>query len=259
MLKTTLIIIATAISLNCFSQSNKETRKEEKRLRIEKIMQQEEEGVVVFKKSFAGGPKITNDGYGVFLEWGRAVSVNKAWLFQIDFSERKHVKEEKIRRFYNSGRFIFGKENFFYPLKLGVQQQLLLGNKGNKNGVQVTANYGGGVSLALLRPYYVQVPDNGGKLKYIKYNSADSLEFLTGQVYNGPSFTKGWDEITVTPGAYVKTSLRFDYGSYNEMVTAMEVGVTAEYYTKGIPQMVYNERKQFFFGAYFSLVFGKRK
>jgi hypothetical protein len=96
-------------------------------------------------------------------------------------------------------------------------------------------------------------------LKYIKYNSSDSLEFLTGQIYNGPGLSKGWNEITVTPGVYAKTSLRFDYGSYNEMVSAMEVGLTAEYYSKKIPQMVYNEPKQFFFGAYFALVFGKRK
>ena len=156
-------------------------------------------------------------------------------------------------------KYIFGKENFFYPLKIGVQQQLLLGNKGNKNGVQVTANYGGGVSLALLRPYYVQVAGGGSSLKYIKYNSADSLEFLTGQIYNGPGLTKGWNELTITPGGYAKTSLRFDYGSYNEMVSALEVGITAEYYSKKIPQMVYNEPKQFFFGAYFALVFGKRK
>lgn len=259
MRKATLIIIATAISLNCFSQSNKDNRKEEKRLRVEKVMQQEEEGVVVFRKSFSVAPKIASDGYGVFFEWGRAVSVKKAWLFQIDISERKHIKEEKIRQFVNTGRFIFGKENFFYPLKLGVQQQILLGNKGNKNGVQVTANYGGGVSLALLRPYYVQVAVGGNTLKYIKYNSSDSLEFLTGQIYNGPGLSKGWNEITVTPGVYAKTSLRFDYGSYNEMVSAMEVGLTAEYYSKKIPQMVYNEPKQFFFGAYFALVFGKRK
>ena len=44
--------------------------------------------------------------------------------------------------------FIYGKENFFYPVKLGVQQQILLGNKSNKNGVSVTANYGGGIVIS---------------------------------------------------------------------------------------------------------------
>jgi hypothetical protein len=65
--------------------------------------------------------------------------------------------------------------------------------------------------------------------------------------------------MTVTPGLYAKAALRFDYGSYNEIVSAIEVGITGEYYTKKIPQMIYNEQKQFFFGAYFSLLFGKRK
>lgn len=253
-----LILVILFLSPSVFAQINIETR-DQKRTHIEPKIVKPEEGVIVFNKSFAGGPKITSDGYGAFLEWGRSSTDRTAWLFQIDFSERKHSKEEKIRRFYNTGRFIFGKVNFFYPLKLGVQQQLLLGNKGNKNGVQVTANYGGGIALGLLRPYYVQVPGSGGNLKYIKYNSADSTEFLNGQIYNGPTFTKGWDELSVVPGAYVKTALRFDYGAYNELIAALEVGVTAEYYTKGIQQLVYNDPKQFFFGAYFALVFGKRK
>ena len=154
--------------------------------------------------------------------------------------------------------FVYGKENFFYPLKLGVQQQLLIGNKSNKNGVSVTANYGGGASLALLRPYYIQIIlDNG--LSYVKYNAKDSFNFLYGDLIAGPPISKGWNELTVTPGLYAKTSLRFDYGAYNELVSALEVGISAEYYTKKINQMALNEGKQFFFSGYFSVLIGKRK
>jgi hypothetical protein len=124
--------------------------------------------------------------------------------------------------------------------------------------VSVTGNYGGGVSLGLLRPYYIQV-DKDGQIDYIKYNSPDSAIFFNSSIYGGPSFSKGWSDMTVTPGLYAKAALRFDYGSYNEMISAIEVGITGEYYTKKIPQMIYNEQKQFFFGAYFSLLFGKRK
>ena len=75
-------------------------------------------------------------------------------LFQLDISERKHPKEEKqFSQSSNAGPFIYGKINYFYPVKLGVQQQFLLGNKGNKNGVSVSGNAGGGISIGLLRPY----------------------------------------------------------------------------------------------------------
>jgi hypothetical protein len=35
--------------------------------------------------------------------------------------------------------------------------------------------------------------------------------------------------------------------------------VTGEYYSKKIPQMVYNPQKQFFVGGYVAIIFGKRK
>ncbi|HSN09768.1 MAG TPA: hypothetical protein VLS85_12075 [Hanamia sp.] len=259
MRKILIVIIAAFISFHSFGQETKKERQEQKRAHVNELIKQEEEGVITYKKSFAFGAKLTTDGYGVFFELGRASSVKKALLYQLEISERKHIKEEKQNSYYsNSVPFIYGKENFFYPVKLGVQQQILLGNKSNKNGVAVTGNYGGGISMALLRPYYVQV-QNGNGVTYIKYNSPDSAQFLSGTIFGGPDFGKGWNELTVTPGVYAKTAVRFDYGSYNEVISAIEVGVSGEFYTKKIPQMVYNKEKQFFFSAYVSIIFGKRK
>jgi hypothetical protein len=58
---------------------------------------------------------------------------------------------------------------------------------------------------------------------------------------------------------YAKTALRFDYGSYNEMISAIEVGISGEYYSKAIPLMVHNTAKKFFFTGYMAIIFGKRK
>ena len=100
---------------------------------------------------------------------------------------------------------------------------------------------------------------NGNGVDYIKYNSQDSLQFLSGQIYGGPGLSKGWSELTVDPGLYAKAAVRFDYGAFNEIISAIEVGVTGEYYSKKIPIMVYNPEKQFFFGGYVAIMFGKRK
>ena len=162
---------------------------------------------------------------------------------------------------------IFGKINFFYPIKIGVQQQILLGNKSNKNGVSVTANYGGGITIGLLRPYMLEVYDTTKspyQRRSIRYESSDSALFssntqlLTLQA-TGPSITKGWGNLKVTPGAYAKAAIRFDYGRYNEVLSAIEVGMTAELYAKKIPQMVFSTPKNVFFNIYVSVMFGKRK
>ncbi len=258
MRKIVLLICIVAVSQGVSAQKSKKQRQQEKRAHINNLIREEEEGVIAYKKSFVFGAKLISDGYGVFFELGRASSVKKSILYQLELSERKDVKEDKQSNpFVNSIPFIYGKENFFYPVKLGVQQQILLGNKSNKNGVSITGNYGGGVSLGLLRPYYVQV-QRGNELVYVKYNSADSVDFLS-QPFAGPTFGKGWSEITVTPGLYGKAALRFDYGAYNEIVSAIEVGITGEFYSKKIPILTQISQKQFFFSAYFSVLFGKRK
>ena len=241
------------------AKSTKKSRKEEKREKINAQIRLEEEGVIAYKKHFVFGLKLISDGYGVFFEKGYAKSVKKATLFQIEISERKHQKEAKQISVLRPGSpFIYGKINFFYPVKLGVQQQFLLGNKSNKNGVSITANIGGGISLGLLRAYEVEV-DKAGKFTFVRYDSPDSLLFVNGPHYGGPGLGKGWNHLKLTPGLYIKPALRFDYGRYNDLVSAIEVGLTGEFYSKKIPQMLKIKQKQFFFSAYFTVAFGKRK
>ncbi len=252
------LLLITAGS--AFAQKTKKDRKEEKRQRINMLIKQEEEGVIAYHKETAYGGKLINDGYGAFLEIGRARSVKKSLLYQFELAERKHPKEEKQSNPFLSGiPFIYAKQNFVYDVKIGLQQQMLLGNKTNKNGVSVTANFGGGINLGLLRPYYVQVVD-AGNFRYVKYNSTDSALFLNNyDIAGGPGFEKGWGEIKVNTGIYAKAALRFDYGRYNEMVNALEVGVSATIYSKKLEQMVYVKQKQLFMNAYVTLMFGRRK
>lgn len=250
------------------TKSEKRTRREERKQKINALIHQEEEGIISHHKHMVFGFKLTNDGYGGFVEIGRMQSVNKSLLFQLDISERKNAKEEKLENQNNpSAPLVFGKMNFFYPVKLGVQQQILLGNKGNKNGVCVTGNFGGGVSLGLLRPYLNEIFDqNSGKYGFATFNANGELQLETDfpptqQVFivGGPDVSSGWSKLKVVPGIYAKPSVRFDYGRYNEMVSAIEIGGFAEYYFKKIPQMILIKQNNFFLGAYVSILFGRRK
>ena len=268
MLKIFFIFLAIASTPTLFAQQTKAEKKQQKQQKINALIQQDEEGVVTYTKSTAFGFKLVNDGYGGFLEIGRAQSVKKSLLFQLDISERRNIKEEKqTDPQYAGPAIIFAKINYFYPVKLGVQQQFLLGNKNNKNGVSITGNVGGGLSIAFLRAYYLNVYDTSNSVfqrKAIKYNGPDSALFVNNyDLYylqaTGPTIGQGWGDLKLTPGAYAKAALRFDYGRYNEVISAIEVGVTAEFYAKKIPQLVYVDPQQLFLNAYVSIIFGKRK
>lgn len=268
MKKIFFLIAVLAISFSSIAQEKTKTKRQEKREkrkeRVEAMIKLEEEGVITNKKHFLAAIKINSDGYGGFLEKGLAQSVKNALLFQLEISERKHPKEIKQTSGFG-GPYIYGKINFFYPVKLGVQEQFLLGNKGNKNGVSVTANVGGGLTVGLLRPYLLGYPDtalaNKGNIVYkgLQPTLADSLRFVNQEPISGPAFGEGYNKIKVNFGAYAKAALRFDYGKYNEVVSALEVGVTAEYYGKPVQQMIFSKDNNFFFSAYVAILFGKRK
>ncbi|MEQ1553715.1 MAG: hypothetical protein ABL929_06035 [Ferruginibacter sp.] len=267
MKKIFLLLVIIALSVNSFGQDKvKSTKLEKKALRKKKIailVRQEEEGVIAYKKHFLAGIKLTTDGYGAFIEKGLAKSVKKSLLFQLDITERKHSKEDKqaIPGTFG-GSFVYGKINYFYPVKLGVQEQFLLGNKGNKNGVSISANIGGGLTLGLIRPYMLAYDSAGSKIyRGLKPTNYDSARFLllTGTLVSGPNFGTGFNKLKVNPGAYAKAGVRFDYGKYNETLSALEVGLTGEFYSKKIPQVIFSKENNFFFTAYIALIFGKRK
>jgi len=263
MKKSLILLFCIMMIQTSFAQdasSIKLSRKEIKKQQIDSLLKSDEEGIIKSKRHFLAGFKFISDGYGGFIEYGVTKSSRKSSLFQLEIAERKHLKEEKYKTDLDiSTPFVFGKLNYFYPIKIGYQQQILLGNKGNKNGVNITANFGGGLSLALLKPYYVQFEKIDGEVSLVKFSDPNINYFLdSAYLIGAPSFSQGWNQLNWIPGLYVKPSLRFDYGRFNETISALEIGLNAEYYTKKIPQLL-NFKQEYFLGAYVSVLFGRRK
>ena len=204
--------------------------------------------------------QLRTNGYGAFYELGKRRSARYSNLYLLEITEIKDRKEDKQSGAQNffSNSFVYGKINNFYQAKLGFGQQYILGQKGNKNGVAVTANITGGLSLGLLKPYYLNAIDSANRDITISYQK-DSITFLNGPIVGGAGFTKGWNELKLKPGAFLKAALRFDFGRYNERVQALEIGMSLEAYAQKIPIMAYNEPKRLFFQSHIAFVFGSRK
>jgi hypothetical protein len=258
-----IIVIASAAQDSTgTSQGKKNEKKEARRQKISSLIRQAEEGVLVYRKQSIFGVQFRTNGYGLFYELGRMKTYRKTNIYRIDLTEIKHPKEEK----QNSGGivfnnpYIYGKINSFYQLSLGFGQQYMLGQKGNKNGVAISAVYSGGLALGFLRPYYLEVPDpNGGENIFIKYSQKDSVLFLSQNIVGGGGISKGWNELKIKPGGFLKAALRFDYGRFNELVSGLEIGISGEFYASKIPIVIKQKENQFFFQAYLAVLFGKRK
>jgi hypothetical protein len=263
--KLSLSIVVLLLAVAAMSQDRRIERnekKEAKRQKINELIRQAEEGVLVYHKQSVFGIQLRTNGYGAFYEFGKMKSNRKTNLYRIDFAEIKESKEEKavqISAIFGNP-FIYGKRNYFYPVTLGFGQQYVFGQKGNKNGVAVTGVYYAGVALGLLRPYYLTVDDPQQGVRDIKYSVQDSLLFTDpAAIRAGGGFSKGWGEIKVKPGAFAKAGLRFDWGRFNESVSALEIGLSADFYPGKIPIMIYQKERQLFMQGYVAFVFGKRK
>ncbi|HEX4958660.1 MAG TPA: hypothetical protein VFV46_10815 [Lacibacter sp.] len=269
-----MITVVTAINLSAQNtkpsskREEKDERKQERRKKIDNLIRQQEEGALVFNKQNVFGLKLNTDGWGLIYEKGFMKNVKVTNLFSLEFAEKKHPKESKQSFQVANGPFIafstpyvYGKQNIFYQLKPGFAQQRLIGGKTNRNGVAVHAIYGGGISLGLERPYYVTVrSDPNNNTRDIKYSQQDSILFLTpGNIIQGTGFKYGWRDMKLVPGAHAKVAIRFDYGRFNEMVSAIEIGINAEVYSREVSIMLLNPSNRFFFNSYVAILFGKRK
>ena len=120
MKKIIVIVLLAALSVPAFSQTdstrtlNKKEKKAEERRRRETLARQSEEGVLAFSKHLAGGVQLRTNGYGAFVELGRARSPRFTNLFVFELTEIKHNKEEKSSGDgFFSNAFVYGKINNF--------------------------------------------------------------------------------------------------------------------------------------------------
>ena len=110
--------------------------------------------------------------------------------------------------------------------------------------------------MGFLKPYYVDVEDSSNTRRRETYPEIINNNYIE---LGAAGFTVGWDAVKIRPGAYAKAAMRFDYGRLNETVTAIEVGLGAEFYSTKLSQIIYNKDKQIFFNAYIALLLGRRK
>lgn len=261
------LFVYTIVAAQNDKAEKREQRKEERQQVITSAMKREEEGALVYNVQNVFGIKLNTNGWGFSYEHGKYKDVFKTNIWWLELSEIKHPKEEKGvvtdgAGFVIGNPYIYGKQNTAFALRAGIGQQRLLGGKGNRNGVAVSAIYGGGLSAGLVKPYYVNalIDLNTFEARDIKFGDGFDTTFLNpGLIFGGSGFGKGLNEIKVQPAVHTKLALRFDYGRYSEVVSGIELGVNAEYYFQELPLMALIKNPQFIFNGYVAVLFGKRK
>ena len=268
MSKLFLTVLALTLAISLYSQDSTavyrgQNKKNAKRERINNLMRMEEEGDLIFNKHSIFGIRLATDGYGINYEKGKYKSPTRTILFGIELNEKKDPREHRISATsdgFNYTSIVPYKLNNLYEFRLSVGEQRLIGGKGNKNGVAVTALYTGGITAGLLKPYYLDIQDQvTGETKRMTFERYIADTATNDRVTGASGFTVGWGHLSLKPAINARQALRFDYGRLNQTITAIEVGLTEEFFFNKIPLVYIVPQKQFFFNAYVSIMFGSRK
>lgn len=231
-------------------------------------------------KEFSVGVRLNTDGWSVFADKGWLLSddektIDKFFnvkLAQVEITEHKNPREIKVTNTNGTVAFndkpkpyVYGKMNNFYALKLGYGKRRMIAGKPESGTVSIHWVYMGGLSIGLLKPYYIDAyvpqdnPPNTFVKKSIKYSDEPQDSFLDQRYIVGSSgWSKGLGETKIVPGLQGKTGLHFDFAANTRTKLALEVGLSGELYTKKIELLAGQKAFPYLFNGYVSIQFGKR-
>lgn len=215
------------------------------------------------------GFRLNTDGWSAYSDIGKVKALDsrrsdmfyKVRVLQVELSEKKDPTEEKLTSenavaSSGSSKYIYGKINNFYALKLGLGFMRMITGKPDPGAVSIHWLNLFGASLGMLKPYYLNVQ---GDPNAIKYSPATEIDFLNQQSIQGSAgFSKGLSEIKFIPGAHFKSALHFDFSTNRKNVIGAEAGVNAEYYSQAIALMANKTGAPYFVDLYVALQFGRR-
>jgi len=230
---------------------------------------------IVYRKETAfemrlqtNGPLLFGVNIGEIKTYYRTDYYHFSLGFMKDPRERRQNKNRGLG-FNTSTGFVLGKQNSVLVLRGGMGTKRFLSEKAKRKGVAVGYDYEIGPSLALMKPYYLQIayPASNGSpptLREERYSEDNAAQFLDedGTVFGGTSYFKGFGEMVIIPGLQAKAGVFFSLKAFDDKVKAVETGIMVDVYIKKLPIMVENENltnRPYFINFYVNLLLGSRR
>ncbi|MBR9921471.1 MAG: hypothetical protein GYB31_11585 [Bacteroidetes bacterium] len=229
---------------------------------------------VVYNKETTFDLRMHTRGLAVGLNFGKLRTYYLTRFYHIGLGELRHHKENRTSLDQTGGGssvsrpFVFGKQNNFYALRLGMGEKRYFSEKAKRKGVAIGLSYEGGFSLGLLKPYYLQLystetSNPSSPIITVKYSEEIADSFLNPwNIYGAAPWSKGLGELRLAPGLHTQVAVHFDWGAFDEYAKAIEAGIMLDVFFREVPIMADiedAENRPFFLNLFVNLQFGKRQ
>lgn len=217
------------------------------------------------------GGKVNTNGWSGSGYYFTRKTYKASNLWEAHFSEIKHEKQDKLQGsnsaypdLGNSSPFVYGKINNLYTLQIGFGREILILPAIMEGNLSVSFRYAGGLSLAMLKPYYLKLiymdsATGQGYLRTQKYSNANSEHFLnTGAVLGAAGFSKGLGDMIYVPGAYLEACFVIIPGHSKSFIQAVTLGANGAFYSRSLPVMADQRAYPYQASLFAGLAIGKR-
>jgi hypothetical protein len=218
----------------------------------------------LYKKECSGGMRVQTNGVALYLEYGWIKDITRTRLIQVEYFYHINYLQKRQKAQRQSGRdFFYGVQNRFHAIRFSYGFKRTIADKANRNGVKLSVSFFGGISLGLVKPYYLNLlqPTTDGNIQIEpeRYSAANAQRFLSlDSIVEAAPIRYGLSQIDPVPGIHLKSSLDFDWGSKDAFVKALEAGIMLDLYYKRIPVMINKTNRFYQIGLYMAFHFGKR-
>ncbi len=225
-----------------------------------------------YQHALSVGVRLHTNGWGGAIVYQKRTKPGQSRFYQLCFSEilhEKQVKQQKNNTAFPelgaSSAFIFGKVNNVYLLQLGIGKEQLLLPGVLEGNISVSFRYGAGVSLGMLKPYYLRlihvdyVPEQVVHLEEEQYtiNNAD-LFLERDQILGASKWSKGLGEINYVPGAYAEGAFIIEPSKNKAFIQTVSLGGQVSFYTKKLSVMAEQKAFPYSMCLFVGLSIGKR-
>ncbi len=215
-----------------------------------------------FTKEIWGGVNVHSYGLGINLNYAKFVTYKKKKLYTLDLISMQHEKEYKIFGSIDESakRYVYGKLNSFYVLRVGKGRRKMIFEKLRDKGVQLAVNWSVGPSFGITKPVYLEVLKIDGYGQVIGYSveKYDPESHNLYNIYGRAPWSRGLSEAKIHPGGFAKLGLEFEYSDERGLIKGIELGSVIDIFPSRIPIMTQIDNPILFPTVYLNIMFGAK-
>ncbi len=215
----------------------------------------------IYRTHWNVGAKLSTNGFGTEFNYERRGNEKFRHSFHLGLNHlRSQNESRKTNPFYEDSKaYVFGKINQLYTGNLSYGGSWKLFENKRINGISIRFNQQVGLSFGYIKPIFLKIKEPFSEDVNIKpsIERYDPHIHPEASIYGRASIFKGFSSGKSTFGLYAKSGFQFDFSPNKSKITAVEIGVQLDIYSKEVLVYYTGKNHSFFPALYGVILFGK--